>query len=343
MKNLVCLIAVGFIRLAANGQSTDSAEYFFSKGIEEKDAARFREAEKNFDRVYKINPKNLNNLIELANVLKQQGRYREAVDKYAAAEALDARNAEAIENLATLSVNMHKWEQGIAYVEKMKQLGINKPVNFLLAQCYYQLEHYSESIKYCERAFKEDPKNAEIPYTAALCFMNMHNYKRSAGCYEQAIALDSSRPRWMYEAGLMWYAVPDDKKALYWMVKAGERGYTKSNEYMENLASAYLNAGNLEKGIDMLKQVLERKPEDPELLYDIADAYYRSNKYQEAIDYWDKILSIDKKNASALYMIGMSYQKKGEKEKGIQLCDKAIEMDPSLRGLRQERKLPAGL
>ena len=86
----------------------------------------------------------------------------------------------------------------------------------------------------------------------------------------------------------------------------------------------------------MLK-ILEKKPEDLNLLYNIADAYYRTSKYQEAIDYWDKVLYYDKENARALYMIGMAYQKKGEDSKGKQLCDKAIEMDPSLARLKQKR------
>jgi tetratricopeptide (TPR) repeat protein len=88
---------------------------------------------------------------------------------------------------------------------------------------------------------------------------------------------------------------------------------------------------------------LQRKPQDQELLYNIADAYYRGGKWQTAIEYWDQVLANDKKNASALYMIGMAYQKKGEKDKGMQLCDRAIQMDPSLKNLKQERKMPGGL
>lgn len=173
--------------------------------------------------------------------------------------------------------------------------------------------------------------------------MEMHNYKRAAGCFDQALAMDSSNATWMYEAGLAWYAVPDDKKALYWIEKAGQNGYKKTNDYLENLATAYLNTGNLGKGVEMLIQVLERRPSDPELLYSIAEAYYKGKKYDSAIEYWDRILEVDKKNANALYMIGMCYQKKGDTAKGNQLCDKAIEMDPSLRKLKEEKKLPNGL
>ena len=99
----------------------------------------------------------------------------------------------------------------------------------------------------------------------------------------------------------------------------------------------YQGLGLLDKCIELLKKVLEKKPADLELLNTIADIHYKIGKYQEAMDYWDKIIGYDKQNAKALYMIGMCYQKKGDKSKGAQLCDQAIAMDPSLARLKQQK------
>ena len=142
--------------------------------------------------------------------------------------------------------------------------------------------------------------------------------------------------QWQHECGLIYYAVPDYKKSLDYIVLAGDKGYKKTSDYLENLGNAYINVGQHQKGIEVLNEVLKKKPEDPELLYQVAQANYRSGKYQEAIDLWDRAFAQDKSNAEVLYMIGLSYQKKGEKEKGQQICDRAIEMDPSLRNKRQQ-------
>ena len=342
MKNLLFILLTIAIANSTVAQSTDSSVYYFNRGEVEMKARRFREAEKNFNKAFQLDPKNLNNLIQLATSLIEQRRYAEARENFLKAEAIDPNNHQVIENLATLSFNTHKWEEAIRYGQKMNQLKIGKGANFLIARSYYEMGNYGEGIKYCQYAFKEDPKNAEIAYIAGRCFMDMHNYKRAAGCFDEALALDSSNPTWMYEAGLAWYAVPDDKKALYWIEKAGEKGYKKTNDYMENLASAYLNVGQFEKGIDILKEILKNKPQDPELLYSIAEAYYKSKKYEDAINYWDQSLIINNKNANAVYMMGMAFQKKGEVEKGRQLCDKAIQMDPSLAKLKEEKKMPGG-
>ncbi len=324
------------------GQNTDSADHYLQLGMQEKQARRFREAEKQFTKAHQFAPKNLNTLIELGAVLIEQNRYAEAREKFLLAEQIDANHPIVAENLTTLSLNMRKWADAIKYAQKMQQLKIAKPVNFIIAKSNYELENYGEALRYCELAFKDDPKKAETPYIAARCFIEMSNYKRAAGCYEQAIERDSSNATWMYEAGLAYFAIPDDKKAVYWLERAGAKGYKPTLDYLENLGNAYLNTGNFEKGAVIMQQLLQRKPNDQELLYNIGDAYFKNGKYQEAIDYWDRILAIDKKNANALYMIGLAYQKKGEKQKGMQLCDQAIQMDPSLKNLRQEKKMPGG-
>ncbi len=171
----------------------------------------------------------------------------------------------------------------------------------------------------------------------------MSNYKQSAGYFEKAIALDSSKVNWIYEAGLVFYAIPDYKKSLLYIELSGAKGYKRSNDYLENLGNAYINVKEYEKGIEVLKEVMKRKPSDQELIYQVAQAYFKAKKYQDAIDTWDIVLGLDKTNANVLYMIGLSYQKKGEKQKGQQLCDKAIEMDPSLNSLRQKQDMGMGL
>lgn len=342
MKNLFILAMLVCFGSGAFSQS-DSAAFYFEKGLAEKQAKRYREAEKNFSKAIKFEPNNLQAILELCAALVEQKRYAEARENYLNAEKLDASNNIVIENLAMLSFNMRKYEDCIRYSKLMQEKKIGKGAQFLMAKSYYELENYGEALKYCETAFKEDPTNAEIPYIGGRCYMEMSNYKKSAGCYEQAIALDSTKVNWMYEAGLMYYAIPNDQKALYWIEKAGQKGIKKTDDYMENLASAYLNAGKPDQGIDILKEILQRKPEDQEILYSIGESYYKIKKYDDAINYFDKAFGIDKTNASALYMIGMAYQKKGETEKGRALCDRAIQMDPSLAKLKEERKMPGGL
>jgi tetratricopeptide (TPR) repeat protein len=205
---------------------------------------------------------------------------------------------------------------------------------------HYEQDNYGEAIKYLNQAAKEDPTNAEVPYMIAHSYSDMQNYKLAIPFYQKAISLDTSKNYWIYELGLIYYAIHDDKNALKYMLEAGEKGYKRDNDYLENLGIAYLNVGQLDQGVAILSEILKKRPSDLNILNMVAEAYYYKGKFQQAIDYWDQVMYYDKNNASALYMIGMCYQKKGEKDKGTRLCDKAIELDPSLASLKQKKSMP---
>ena len=142
--------------------------------------------------------------------------------------------------------------------------------------------------------------------------------------------MDSAHGNWIYECGLNYYAIPDYKKSLQFILLAAEKGYKRSIDYKENLANAYINVKQYEHAIDIYKEILDRKPSDREILYQLGQAYFNAARYQEAIDSWTILLNFDTTNAEALYMTGLSYQKKGDTSRGQQMCDKAIAWDPSL-------------
>ncbi len=210
------------------------------------------------------------------------------------------------------------------------------PTSFSNGVEQYREENYAAALKFFADAGKEEPENAQVPYYTGRIYLDMSDYRKAAAYLEQAIAMDSSRNRWIYECGLVYYAIPDYKKSLRFIELAAEKGYKKTNDYLENLGNAYVNVGQYAKGAAALNEVLQKKPVDKELMYQTAQAYYRAGAYQEAIDHWDRLLELDKTNAEVLYMIGLAFQKKGEKEKGQQLCDRAIEMNPSLKSKRQQ-------
>ena len=342
-KSLLVVVVLSFGLTLGYAQNIDSSSYYLQKGIEEKNARRFREAEKNFVKANQLAPDNFDILVELANAYLAQNRYAESREKYLRADQLKANDAAVTENLATLSFNLRKWDEAIKYAEKSQRLNPNKPISYLIGKSYYEQENYGEAIKHLTTASKEEPARAEIPYIIGRSYLDMSNYKQSVIYLEKAITLDSSKVNWIYETGLVFVSIPDYKKSLYYIELAGQKGYKKSNDYLENLGSAYINVKEYEKGIEIWKEVLKKKPQDQELIYQVAQAYFKAKKYQEAIDTWDMALALDKTNANVLYMIGLSYQKKGEKQKGQQLCDKAIEMDPSLNHLRQKQDAGMGL
>ncbi len=321
----------------------DSAAFFLEKGLREKQSGRRMEAFKNFEKAYYHNSSDKVIVSELAGSYKDLRKYSQSKDMYKKLETLGAASPDTYRQLMDLSFNLKHDEDVIAYANKLKKADPSEKISFYLGKIYYQQENYGDAIRHLNAATKEDEANAEAPYMIARSYADMQNYKQAIPYFLKAIELDTSKNNWIYDLALIYYAIHDDKNALKYMLLAGEKGFKRDNEYLENLGVAYLNVGELDKGVSIMDEVLKKRPSDMNILNLVAEAYYYKGKYQQAIDYWDKILFYDKENASALYMIGMSYQKKGEKQKGQLLCDKAIEMDPSLSALKQKKQMPGGL
>ncbi|MBK5271362.1 MAG: tetratricopeptide repeat protein [Bacteroidia bacterium] len=320
----------------------DSAGYFLQKGLIEKQNGRRLESLKNFEKAAKYDATNKEIVSELASAYVDLRRYNQAIETYKQLVAMGDNSAATYKQLMILSFNLKQNDDVIVYANKLKQADPSEKVNYYIGKVNYNIDNYGDAIKYLNAAASEDPANADIPYMIAHCYADMMNYKLAIPYFQKAVDMDPTKSYWIYEMGLIYYAMNDDKNSLKYILMAGEKGYKRDNDYLENLGIAYLNVGNLDEGVKILDEVLKRKPSDMNILNMVAEAYYYKGKYKQAIEYWDQVLFYDKTAASALYMIGMSYQKSGEKEKGIQLCDKAIEMDPSLASNKQ-KKMMAGL
>jgi len=319
---------------------TDSAAVYLQKGMAEKAKGRVMESFKALDKAYSYNKGDKQIVQELADVLVALRRYPQARDKYLELEKLGAPSATTYKQLMDISFNMRQYPDAVKYAKALKKADPSQKVAYYMGKAAYEQESYGDAITYLNEAAGEDPQNAEIPYYIARSYADMLNYKAAAPAFQKAIALKPTESRWIYEMALMYYGMHDDNAALKYMLEAAEKGYKRDNEYLENLGIAYINAGETDKGLETLKEVLQRRPSDPNILGMIAEACYDAKKWDDAIGYWDQLLALDKENATALYMIGMSYQQKGDKAKGQSLCDRAIAMDPSLAKNKQKKQMP---
>ena len=99
-------------------------------------------------------------------------------------------------------------------------------------------------------------------------------------------------------------------------------------------------SGQTEQGEKLLLDLLQKKPNNKDLLRDMAEAFYNGKMYQKSLGYCQKLMEIDTKDGKALYQAGLCFQKMGQKDKGQGMCDKAIELDPSLNSMRQKSMNP---
>ena len=319
---------------------TDSSSFYFQKGLNEKSKSHSLIALQDFEKAYSFNKNDKQIVGELAADYLSLRRYAQAKEKFKQLETMGDTSDSSYRQLMLLSYNTRQFDDAIKYALALKKQNVNEKTAWYIGKSYYEKEDLGNAIKYLSFAAKENPGNAEIPYTIARAYADMMNYQNAIPYFQKAIELNPNNPRWIYETALIYYAIPDEQNSLKYMLLAGEKGYKQDNEYLQNLATAYSNAGKADEAINLLKDVLTKRPTDINIINMLAESYYDSKKYNEAIAYYDKLLQMNAKNAEAMYMMGMSFQKKGEKEKGQAICDKAIQLDPGLQNLKQQKQMP---
>jgi tetratricopeptide (TPR) repeat protein len=340
MKNVfIYIIILLSLRIQVSAQSADSSHYFFLKASGEQSSRLYMAAYQDFKRALDFDAKNPDLLRQLGLTAVELRKYEEAIPVFEKLLTLRPADTVSIVQLSRLYFYTHQWQKTIPLATRALQMHIGEKNYYMIGKSYYELEDYGHAFSYLPSAATDEPKNAEIPYMIARAYVDMNNYQPAIPYFQKAIALDSGEVQWIYECALVYATIYDDQSAIKYYDLAASKGYKKDNDFYENLADSYISVRKPEKALQILQDLLLKKPADLELLNSLGFTCYKLKKYNQAIEYWDKILGYNKQNGRALYMIGICYQKKGDTEKGKALCDKAIALDPSLKSLKTEIKI----
>ncbi len=339
MKNI--LLCLGILYSAqAISQTSDSSVYFYQKGIEEKTAKRYLVASKNFDKAVKLNPKYTAAYIENGYANLEMRKTDLAIASFTKANELEPGNNLAINELMNLFYSYRQYEKAVDFAQRCKGCADAEKV---LAMSYYRQEDYAKAEKALKALINKTPGDADLNYTLGRTYLEMEQEKNAIYFYEKAVQADTTKNAWQQELGLLYYNAGNYKNAIVYFNKAAANGFTKSNDFNENLGYAYIYAGQFEAGEKILLDLLARKPGNKDILRDIAQTYYDRKLYDKSLEFCQKLIELDAKDAKALYQAGLCFQKKGEKDRGQAMCDKAIEMDPALAKMRTKKEMPAGL
>lgn len=299
-------------------------------------AKRYLVASRNFEKALSFEPNNTEALLNGSYTYLEMRKLNMALEGFKKVYALQPNNAEAIEQLTNLYYNFRQYEKAI---EMAKKCNTCENTSRIIGMSHYRLENFPEAEAQLKAALTENGDDAEVAYTLGRNFLDMSEYKKAIPYYEKAILIDPSKSLWMYELGLIYYNEYDYKNAVTLFDKAASAGYVQSNDFKENFGYAAMYAGQIDRGEELLNQVLSKKPGNTEILRGLAELMYKNKQYDRSLNYCRQLMEKNPKDGEALYQAGLNFIKKGEKDKGQQMCDKAIEMNPALANLRRKKEM----
>ena len=249
----------------------------------------------------------------------------------------DANNPVLIEKLAGHYYNYNNHAKAIEFLNKCSNC---KDKDKMLGNIYYKQDNYPLAEKHFQAHIKKNPADAEAPYMLARTYLDMEYPLKAEEALKAAVAQDPSSAKKNYELAVIFFNNQKYADSHKYFENAMSLGYPKSIETDEQQGYIKIYNGQFDEGMRLIQSVYERRPGDKALMRDIAQLLYEKHQYDRSLSFCQILVTENPEDSYALYQAGLNFLKKGDKEKGQGLCDKAIELNPAMKSLRQEVKMP---
>jgi len=212
-------------------------------------------------------------------------------------------------------------------------------VNTILTKgnALYENKDFSSSSKYFEKAYRLSERDTTFLYYAAATAVNVQEYDRALGLYEELKKLGYTGIERQFYATNKETGEEDilDKSARDLYVRSGthlnpgERlTESKKPEIVKNVALIYVSKGDNDKAITAIKDARAESPNDVNLILSEANLYFTMGNNDEFKKLLEQATQMDPNNAELQYNLGVLSAEAGDAVAAKKYYDKTIELKP---------------
>lgn len=331
MTFLLCLLGTASFAI-----ESDSASVYYTQAKEFQNNRNFKKADEAYRNAIRLNPRFDDARIAYGVMLLDRSMYPAGREQLTEVLKTNPNNTAAVKLLFEDARLNRQWKDVLKYGEILQKRSLADSVDESIGKAYYNLEEYGKAIDVLEKLVARNPVTSAV-IMLGKAYTEVSDYRKAALVYEKALKNDKANATLWYEYALILTSIPAFEESAAAMEKAVEAGIKQDMAFKENMAMVYLSTTQYEKGIALIEELLQKKPNDANLMFMAGQAYYKNKSYDKAIGYWERTVIANASNYRALYMTGMAYQKMGKNKKGMDICDQAIAGDPSLSRLRTQQ------
>lgn len=284
-----------------------------------------------------------NNYAEAKSALKQAESLMSAMDDktkaqyyYLNAQALYAGGAGSMADIdAAIESLGHVKDAYVAESDELKQ----NMVSTILTKgnALYENKDFSSSSKYFEKAYRLSERDTTFLYYAAATAVNVQEYDRALGLYEELKQLGYTGIEKQFYATNKETGEEDvlDKAARDLYVRSGTHSNpgeriteSKKPEIVKNVALIYVSKGDNEKAIAAIKDARAESPNDVNLILSEANIYFEMGNNEEFKKLLEQATQMDPNNAELQYNLGVLSAEAGDVAAAKKYYDKTIELKP---------------
>ncbi|MCK4798064.1 MAG: tetratricopeptide repeat protein, partial [Spirochaetes bacterium] len=321
------------------------------------------EAKLLYQDLLKLDPNNINTLLELSKILSNRGDYDKALKLLSRAEKKSPDDSDLLLIKGTVYANKKDFVKAVEYLDRSLKLNPKNVYVWLnLGKIYVNKFNVSKSREYFEKGLELEPDNVFLLEGLGVSCLNLRLFNDAINKFERIIKLEPS-----YTSAYFYIAEAYKLKGDY---DLSINYYDKLLELEPSSRSAilgkcnvYISSGKMPYAKKLFKKLMKESGGDAQVPFDIsvvlnkcekfkdsirylnkaidtdskreifyiekANIYHKLGKYKEADKSYKKALSINPKSSTVLYHIGINYLAKKNLRKAIEFLKKYTVIVPN--------------
>ncbi len=210
----------------------------------------------------------------------------------------------------------------------------NKDANMKLAELYFYVQKYDQSVSYLNNVLKEEIHNPKAYFMKGMNFKEMGDTTKAISSFQTAIEQQPDYYEPFMQLGII-YTMKNNPLALQYFDGA-LRVNPRSEEALYGRAMWYQeHAHDFDKAIQDYTSITQINPKNKNAHFNLGYVHYEYLKvYREAIKHYTNAINADPNYADAYYNRGVCYETLGDIGAAKRDFEKALEIRPDYQAAK---------
>ncbi|MCO5258714.1 MAG: tetratricopeptide repeat protein [Crocinitomicaceae bacterium] len=216
--------------------------------------------------------------------LKLKGEVDEAIEAFMRCLTLRQDDDAVYYALSQLYLQKNQNAQAISMVEKAYSLDA-KNIWYAeqIAKLYYQENQFDKASGYFKKLVEYEPKNLEWLYGYGDCLLKQGKVEEAINVINKAEIVLGKNPSLSLEKFNLFISIKKEKEALL-ELESILKEYPKEPQVIATLVDYYFTKGDINKGVDFLKQLVEADPDNGRAHLALGEVYRKKGKIDDAFE-----------------------------------------------------------
>jgi tetratricopeptide (TPR) repeat protein len=212
-----------------------------------------------------------------------------------------------------------------------------------LAEVYFLLKKYDESVRHTAQMLNISPGNALAYFIRGMCYKETGDTNRALSAFQTAIENDREYYNAYMQAGIL-FQLKNNPVCMEYFNNA-LRIKPESEEALYGRAMFLQENGDYDRAIQDYTQILKINPRNKNAHYNLGYVHYTYLKvYSQAIKHYDDAIAADPNYAEAYYSRGLCYEAVGNIGAAQTDYEKSLQLRPGYElpqlGLKRIAAIP---